>query len=539
MAWWSRPVYPVLLTAPLLVVKSLAASIWMSRLALIVTGPIIGAFTLNRTGSYVAASVAGFTAVAQPLTLLAEGPSSCRMAGSPLPWSCSGGRSPCGNPRSQPREALVGRRRCGLHVRGPHEGDGSPWVPARRVDVVGHSSAPAEGDRARADRGAGAGTYIASVLTAGPTTRRLVELPGALLEALRQEAFGGSYVAVVVTGVLVVALVCWAVPRATEPLPLLGLILIASGTGLLLYASGAGLGVRNGAFVPCGVAFLLGGYVAYLESCRERVRRVVGIAASAGLVLSLVTGSVVLAASRPPPGRQGWNIAASEDLTRWLSDHAGDARVGCTLQYCSYLWLASEGRLGSSCSPSTPPGSETPLRSRSCAGPKASASAAGAPPHHRARAGPSWSPGGREYGAIFECALLRYVRREQPKYLVVSGWGTLTFDAGALVPYLEVSPAFKRVYLRQPADEKWFQVMAVYKVVDDHPQPLPKAPTYYSSTAYAALPEARDEGGSLLDPPCFTRLMNAIQPRPTDYPSLASLPPCDPTAGAGQEDDDS
>ena len=74
------------------------------------------------------------------------------------------------------------------------------------------------------------------------------------------------------------------------------------------------------------------------------------------------------------------------------------------------------------------------------------------------------------FGTIFECPLLEYVRREKPRYVVVSGWGGAdTFDAGRLIPYLETNPAFKRVFATAPAD--WPRAIAIYEVVGD-PQPV-------------------------------------------------------------------
>jgi hypothetical protein len=73
LAWWNRPAYPVLLTAPWLTRESLEASIWMSRVPLIVAAPIVAAATLRFTRSLAATALAGTVAVAQPWTLLAGG----------------------------------------------------------------------------------------------------------------------------------------------------------------------------------------------------------------------------------------------------------------------------------------------------------------------------------------------------------------------------------------------------------------------------------------------------------------------------------
>ena len=117
------------------------------------------------------------------------------------------------------------------------------------------------------------------------------------------------------------------------------------------------------------------------------------------------------------------------------------------------------------------------------------------------------------FGTIFECPLLDYVRREKPRYVVVSGWGGAdTFDAGRLIPYLEANPAFERVFATTPAD--WPRAIAIYEVVGD-PQPVAGAPSYYSGTAYAALRGDRDRPGvTLLDGACYAETIQQILAQP-------------------------
>jgi hypothetical protein len=105
------------------------------------------------------------------------------------------------------------------------------------------------------------------------------------------------------------------------------------------------------------------------------------------------------------------------------------------------------------------------------------------------------------------------VRREKPAYVVVSGWGgTDTFDAGRLIPYLEANPAFERVYSSNPAD--WPRSIAIYKVVGD-PQPLADAASYYSATAYEALPGDRGKPGvTRLDGACYAETIQQILAQP-------------------------
>jgi hypothetical protein len=179
------------------------------------------------------------------------------------------------------------------------------------------------------------------------------------------------------------------------------------------------------------------------------------------------------------------------------------------LQFCSFYWLAAQGKLDLQLLPqySARLGGDSVDdldydRRAGFRGPE------------RARPGCKGTPlvvtkSDERFGTIFECALLDYVRRERPRYVVVSGWGGVdTFDAGRLIPYMEANPAFKRVFATTLADLP--RVIAIYQVLGD-PQPLPDAVSYFSQTAYDSLPGDRGMPGvTLLDGPCYVETLQRI-----------------------------
>jgi hypothetical protein len=530
LSWWDRPLYPLALTAPWLVHESLTASIWVSRLAFVLLAPLTGWATLRLTRSFLAAAVAGVAAVAQPWSLVAGGsffvPDGWVTATVVLAV-VAGALAGVGQ-RTRPvwlGVALVAAAASILTKE-----TGALAVPLAGLAFVLCRTRPRRSVVLALLAAVVPATYAATVLAGGSTGRSVLDAVLTLPERLHHQGFGDSHLSLVV-GVLALGLVVWAVPRAREPQVLVGLLLLAAGTGLVVYASGAGLAVRNGALLPAGSAFLLGALVH--ESLGEPVRRRrLGLAGAGALVLALVASSVTVALSRQPADQQGWSIEASDDVARWLTEHAEGRRVGCTLQYCSYYWLVSQGRLDVDLLPQY----AAPVTSAATPSGLRWEERVGFRGRSRATPGCAGRPlvvarSDERYGAVFECELLDYVRREHPSYVVVTGWGTLTFDAGALVPYLEVSPAFRRVFLEPPPTGKWWQAMAVYEVVDPDPQPLPETPTYYSALAWDGLPGARSDQDLLMDPLCYVRTMNAVVASATDLTSWDSFPSCEEETG--------
>jgi hypothetical protein len=327
-------------------------------------------------------------------------------------------------------------------------------------------------------------TFAALVVANGAPDVGASELPRAFVDGVRAQVFPGSPAALVVAASWLL-LVAWATPRATRALPLAGLTVTAAGIAVGLYASGSGLQLRNAAMLPYGAALLLGAFIGEraVSAPRWPPSRL-GVAAV--LVLALVAGADARAYSPSNLSRRDWDNAATRGAAEFLLAHRADRSTSCTFDYCSFLWLVSDQRLG----PRLLPQFSARPTARSLAGlefdqrtgfrslTRSSPACTGTPL--------VVTKSDEGFGAIFECSLLRYLRHEHPRYLVVSGSGSDdTFDATRLIPYLSSNPAFRLVYSSPKA--AWPRVVAVYQVVAE-PRPVPDATSYYSAAAYAALP---------------------------------------------------
>jgi hypothetical protein len=358
----------------------------------------------------------------------------------------------------------------------------------------------------------------------GPTSSRLLDLPGDFVDRLRDEVFAGSAWIVVAAVVALLALV-WAIPRATEPLPLAGLVLVAPALALGLYASGSGLGMRNAALLPYGIALLVGAFVgADVPGRAATASKVGGVVVGAVLVVALVAASDARADRSSDVASRSWDSVPTRAVADFLKANRDGRAAACTLQFCSFYWIAADGLLDLDLLPQYSarlgPHAFGNLDWSQKAGFRGPDSATPPCTDHPLVVTKS----DERFGTIFECALIQYVRTEKPRYLVVSGWGgTDTFDAGRLIPYLEANPAFRRVFSTDPS--AWPRAVAVYEVVGD-PQPMPYAPTYYSSTAAAGLTgDAGTPGAVVLDGACYAQAIQAILARPPgSAPSGDAMP---------------
>ncbi len=513
LSLWDRPAYPTLLTAPWLLHESLRVSIWMSRLPLILAAPIVAAATLRFTRSLTAAAFAGLAAIAQPWTLLAGGSNFV--------------------PDGLTAVALLGGVLCASIAVTSSRGR-RWWLVGAVLSVLLASATKETGvlgfllvgivlwvGFARPRRWMVwvvlAGSIVAIVamlvVTVGEPSSGVGSLPSEFAHRLGDEAFAGSSF-VLVASVLVLALLAWALPRCTEPLPLAGLVLIAPGLALGLYASGSGLGLRNAAPLPYGACLLLGAFLgAWLTRGGSRLRVAVAVAGSVVLIVAFVGGSGARADRSSDVAARSWDSPATRAATAYLQKHAGNDRIGCTLQFCSFYWLHADGNLNVALLPQYSarlgPTSLGKLDYTERAGFRGADQ--GSPPCSGRALVVTMSD--ERFGTIFECPLLDAIRRQQTRYLVVSGWGgTDTFDAGRLIPYLEANRAFERVWSSAPGD--WPRVIAVYKVVGD-PRPLSAASSYFSDSAYQALRGDRSRSGAtLLDGACYSQAIRALLAQP-------------------------
>ena len=62
-------------------------------------------------------------------------------------------------------------------------------------------------------------------------------------------------------------------------------------------------------------------------------------------MLSLVAGSGARAYSAADVSARNWNSDATQGVAGFLLAHRSDGSIGCTLDYCSFYWLAGDQKL--------------------------------------------------------------------------------------------------------------------------------------------------------------------------------------------------
>lgn len=533
LSWLDRPLYPLLLVAPWTIRRSLEASIWMSRLPLIVVPPVVAALTWRLTRSPAAAALAGLAALVQPWALI-SGASNLVPDGltaatvvvavaaatvavvSPRArwWWLAGSLFAIAAAAGTKQTGLLGLVLVAVVV----------WVglarPPRRTVLV-----------------ALAGLLVAIVgaviVVNGATNVALVDLPRKFVTETRLDALGDSWLAPVVA-LLGLALVVWAVPRCAEPLPLAGLLLVVDGVALGLYAAGSGLGQRNAATLPYGCCLLLGAFLGrVLPRARPALR---WSAVAGGLVVVVVLGAVAVprAVSAGEADARSWDSPTTRAATDWLRQHAAEDRVGCSLLFCSFSWFERDGKQDLSLLPQygarLGPTSFADLRFDERSGWRGHRD--GAPPCSGRPLVVTKSD--ERFGAIFECPLLRYLRCTRAKYVMVGGWNLDdTYDAARLIPYLEANPSFERVFASAPDD--WPRVVAIYKVVAP-PRAIANPPLAMSGSARQALHTlpARVEP-LVLDGDAYRRTVQELLSRPPGATARAGADQRLPGDAIGQD----
>lgn len=528
LAWWNRPVYPVLVALPSRFGGGIEASIWVSRASLMLAAPIIAAGTLRLGRSLPAAALAGLVAIAQPWTLLAggsnlvpDGLTSVLVVGAVLA-TCVGLTSSVRRRRALWFVAAL----ASLVLASLTKQTGAAGFLLVAIVVWNGLARPPRWMVVAALALEGVAVFAALIVANGAPEVDLVDLPRTFVDRMRVEVFPGSP-AIVVVAATSLFLVAWALPRATQPLPLAGLTVTTAAVALGVYASGNGLQMRNAAMLPYGVALLLGSLVA-AQTSRPRWSLGPRVLLGSVLVVSLVAGTNARAYSTSDVRERNWDSDATRGVADFLVAHRSDGSTGCTLDYCSFFWLAAHGQIDTTLLPQY---SARPT-ARTLAGLDFSQRTGFRGPTH---ASPPCTgtplvvtKSDEGFGAVFECPLLRYVRSQHPGYLVVSGSGANdTFDAARLIPYLSSNPAFRLVYSTPMS--AWPRVTAVYRVVGQ-PRPVPDAPTYYSAAAYDALPDDHGKDGVIaLDGNCYAeKIRSALSRRPTRpaRPEAPNAPGC-------------
>ena len=325
LSWTDRPVYSLLLVAPWIVHRSLTASIWMSRLPLIVAPPIVAMATFRFTRSVWAAALAGMVAIAQPWIFIAGGSNfvpdgltavallvavvCASIVGAVCTWRSwwlVGAGLAIVVAAATKETGLLGVVLVGF-VLGVALLRPRPWLV-----LVGLLTIVV--------------LIVAGLIVVnGPTNTALVVLPRQFLDKLGSEAFADSALFVVVA-LLALVLIGWSLPRATDPLPLAGLVLVAQGLALGLYTSASGLGLRNAACLPYGLCLLLGAFLGDWLGRPSVVRRSVAMGAAVMTIGLLIGVSVPSAATASEANARSWDSASTRAAAAYLHQRAARPR---------------------------------------------------------------------------------------------------------------------------------------------------------------------------------------------------------------------
>ena len=485
---WRGPAYSALLGLPWIGGTSLRASIWMSRLPLLLAPALVGAFVWRCTRDLVATAAGAAVALVQPWTLLAGGALFVPDGMSAVLSVAAIAAATVGNFSLHIRNVDRDRARSPV-VRG------TQWYVAagfaalaaaatREAGIVAFALAllAAWAGIRRARRTTriasllllGLGVFVALVIADGGLDVGPLHIPSAFVGRFLDDGYGNPIVGLALI-VVVGTLIAWSVTRVTEPLVYGGLLLVVTGLAVGAYAAGRNWGIRDAAWLPYGVAILAGAAVNARAELVAFGRRVAPALVVALLVLGLV-GSIHV---ENGVGKQvDWDNGASREVGTWLADHASNSRVACAYVFCSYVWLENEAafearlmpQFAARRGPSRLERLEFDNRS-DWISPMPVASVRDGVPLVLTRDGDT-------YGAIFETPLLDELREERARYLVVSGNldDPGTFDAGHLLPYLEANTSFRRVFASSPRHLPAYAV--VYEVVGEvSPAPAPVATT--------------------------------------------------------------
>jgi hypothetical protein len=529
LSWLNRPLFTLLLVAPWVVRRSVEASIWMSRLPLILAPPVVALATFRFTRSLPAAALAGLAALVQPWSLIAGGsnfvPDGAMAAALVAAVVCASCATATASPRA--RGWWLAAALLAVVIAA-----GSKQTGALGIVLVGYVlwvglATPRRWLAVTAVPVLVAAMLGLVVLVNGAPVLDWGEIPRTFVDELVADPFADSALSAAVIGIGVV-LIAWGLFHATEPLPAAGLALCAQGLALGLYSAGSGLGQRNAACLPYGACLLLGAALGAWLARPETIARAAAAALAVGAVIVLVAVSGTRAVTAAQADSLSWDAGTTRAVAAWLQANARDEPVGCSLLFCSFYWWSTDegptdlqllpqyaARIGPTSFDGLDWNQRTGWRGPTDGSP-------------RCRDDPLVvTKSDERFGVIFECGLLEYVRCATPRYLVVGGWDLGdTYDAGRLIPYLEANPAFRRVYTS--ALDDWPRVSAVYEVVAP-PRPLRDPPAYMTEAAYRALRE-RPPRATVLDGDAYRAVIQSLWAQPADPP------PADPGARRGAPD---
>jgi hypothetical protein len=316
-------------------------------------------------------------------------------------------------------------------------------------------------------------TYAAVTIAAGPPIVSGREVPAALHRALLGELLGNNeslFFALLAAGSAILVV---AVTRNRPADILVALAMGSYGLALLIYAVQRSFGVRNGAALTYVVA-LLAAYAVGSPLKHPTVSRTAlkGTAAIAAVLLVVAGTARVIDSSdagETSASLATWQGQVVDETSAWLLDKAKGSSVVGTF----FFMTAIGGRVRDSVSITIAPmygalptgGRLEDLNFDRLAWWTSTLPAVGHIDSGRLIA---LTQSSRMIGAVFETDLLEDLKRVSARYLVVTGnlapYHYLnTFDAGALVPYLDASGGFRRRFeIGTRSNRQW---AIVYEIV--------------------------------------------------------------------------
>ncbi|MEA3503345.1 MAG: hypothetical protein U9R47_11250, partial [Actinomycetota bacterium] len=313
---------------------------------------------------------------------------------------------------------------------------------------------------------------------------------GAFVGTLRGEIWGPDLVQWFVGSVVILIAAALTVRKSRRSRLFPPIALIALGLGLITWGALSEFGVRNGAILVYGLAWLLGVIVADWSgrSSDHGAWRLAAVALVGGFVWLNLAG-LSFANERVIPRTPSWDAPGVQRAADWLSENARGMTAAGTPVFLNYLSFRTSGAFDARLVPIFETDrNETPL-------PLSAFDRRVWWAAHIAQSPIGTTELGRTYGSKFissitEEDLLEELWGSRAELVIVTGTAQSPgpYEGVTLVPYMEAIPWAERVYTSAVSELPYW--IFIYRITDD-PTPMhsPPATTYvpHPSRPYESL----------------------------------------------------